>query len=70
MWSRSTILWKLECEESKPRAGVFQSMVTARENKNGAKIYNIVIMVLAGIFLLLGPSIAGCIVNIDHEKWG
>ena len=44
-------------------------MITARELSAGASIYNIMVAILAGILLILGPVVAGCLINLDHQKW-
>ena len=44
-------------------------MVAARELSAGASIYNIMVAIFAGILLILGPVVAGCIINLDHGKW-
>ena len=44
-------------------------MVTARELSAGASIHNIMVAILAGILLIIGPVVAGCLINLDHGKW-
>ena len=44
-------------------------MVTVQELSDGASIYNIMVAIFAAILLILGPVVAGCIINLDHGKW-
>ena len=69
MWARETIPWKLECETSKPRGPIYDTMVNARSNEVGATDGNYWIYWLAGAFLIALPLISGifftCANNAD-----
>ena len=60
MWARPTIPWKLECEATKPRDKIFDTMINARENSGGASSWNFWIYVVTGALLIALPLIGGC----------
>ena len=71
IWARPTIPWKLECEATKPRGPIFQTMITARENEAGATRGNDWISLVALFSLIILPILgAGALTccNVPIEK--
>ena len=66
MWGRPTILWKLECDLTKPRRDVFNSMLMARFIEPAATENNKVIKTISNwVLIYFGLAIAIIVFQIS-----
>ena len=72
MWGRPTILWKLECDLTKPRRDIFNSMLLARFIDPAATENNEVIRKIAKwVLVWVGIACAAVVfqTSFAFEKW-